>query len=372
MKNLLRKLGMVGGIGSLALVSGPSAIRAEDPDEQIVVVTAQADEGEDGVNVKVVASASKYWLGVVPKSIDGDLADYLGTQTGVLIGSVMENGPAAKAGLQKGDILLSINGQELNSPQDLLDQLKDKTDESEINLSVNRKGETLALAVKLEERPKTARATAHTFSFSADSDLDDILKDTLGGGRELNVFRLGTPSAVWVPEGGDGSSANIDVRIVRSDDDENVMEITVKREGDKPAHVTVRKGEDVKEFDVNESSELPADVRELVGPMLGNQKRIIIRSDGKGSGFSFKSEVTPEIMEKLSGHFKDRAAEIAAQAHAEADRARAMAEKMAESARASAGVGQKAERAEAQIQELKAMIEDLRAELKLLREKTDK
>jgi S1-C subfamily serine protease len=51
--------------------------------------------------------------------LNPDLGEYFGTETGVLIVRVPNGTPAARAGLQAGDVILSINGRDIESMSDL-------------------------------------------------------------------------------------------------------------------------------------------------------------------------------------------------------------------------------------------------------------
>lgn len=58
-------------------------------------------------------------LGVECEGIDSAFAHYFGVKQGLLVRSVEENGPGARAGLKAGDVLLSIGDRALASPRDL-------------------------------------------------------------------------------------------------------------------------------------------------------------------------------------------------------------------------------------------------------------
>jgi serine protease Do len=64
---------------------------------------------------------SRGWLGVTIQPLSPELASSFGAPegTGVLIADVMSGSPAARAGLEAGDILLEFNGKRTESPADL-------------------------------------------------------------------------------------------------------------------------------------------------------------------------------------------------------------------------------------------------------------
>lgn len=61
------------------------------------------------------------WLGVGVQRITGDIAESLGMKTprGVLLAEIAEESPAAQAGLKVGDVVLAINGYDVNSEQSM-------------------------------------------------------------------------------------------------------------------------------------------------------------------------------------------------------------------------------------------------------------
>ncbi|MGH8353365.1 MAG: DegQ family serine endoprotease, partial [Pseudomonas sp.] len=62
--------------------------------------------------LKTEGKVSRGWLGVVIQEVNKDLAESFGLEkpAGALVAQVLEGGPAAKSGLQVGDVILSLNG----------------------------------------------------------------------------------------------------------------------------------------------------------------------------------------------------------------------------------------------------------------------
>jgi len=58
------------------------------------------------------------WLGVKAQTVTGDMAKSLGLATpeGVVAADVWPDGPAARAGVGRGDVIVSVNGQPVNDP----------------------------------------------------------------------------------------------------------------------------------------------------------------------------------------------------------------------------------------------------------------
>ena len=77
-------------------------------------------------------------IGVSTQPLTKQLADYFGAREGgLLITSVNENSPAAKAGLKAGDIITAVDGEKVDSPGDIARAINKKQD-GEISLTILR------------------------------------------------------------------------------------------------------------------------------------------------------------------------------------------------------------------------------------------
>jgi Do/DeqQ family serine protease len=92
-------------------------------------------------------------LGVVVQPVDPDMAKALGRSSGggALVADVAPNGPAAKAGIERGDLILEFNGQEIQGPQDLSVRASQTSPGTTVHLKVFRNGQTRDVAVTLSE-----------------------------------------------------------------------------------------------------------------------------------------------------------------------------------------------------------------------------
>ena len=86
-------------------------------------------------------------LGIAYQEISGQLARYfkLAGDTGVLVTSVEENGPAARAGIKAGDVVLELDGHTLRDGSDLRDTVTRLDAGAEIRIAVWRDGKRLEL-----------------------------------------------------------------------------------------------------------------------------------------------------------------------------------------------------------------------------------
>lgn len=76
-------------------------------------------------------------IGVATTQLTKQLADYFGVSGGLLITSVREDSPAAKAGLKAGDVVTEVDGTRVETVLDLMRAISRK-DEGELTLTVTR------------------------------------------------------------------------------------------------------------------------------------------------------------------------------------------------------------------------------------------
>ncbi len=96
------------------------------------------------------------WIGVAVQNIDDRIARYfnLNETSGVLVTFVEKTGPARKAGIQEGDIILSIGDRKLVSRKDFKRRLREYASQETLKFEVLRKGQKLNMSVRAEEFPQ--------------------------------------------------------------------------------------------------------------------------------------------------------------------------------------------------------------------------
>jgi serine protease Do len=102
------------------------------------------------------------YLGVSIQGVDPDMAKAFGLSQGggALIGDVTPDGPAAKAGLERGDIVLELNGSSVSGPDDLSLRISEMAPGSVAHLKVYRSGHTQEIDVTLGTFPETGQPGA--------------------------------------------------------------------------------------------------------------------------------------------------------------------------------------------------------------------
>ncbi|HSE31176.1 MAG TPA: PDZ domain-containing protein [Pyrinomonadaceae bacterium] len=117
-------------------------------------------------------------IGVTTTELTKQLADYFGIADGrgVLVTSVTEDGPAAKAGVKAGDVITAVDGEKVDGTGDISDIVNRKK-EGAVTLTIVRNKSQLTLSVT----PKAGEATFRT-----------ITRPTLG--RTIAIPRIQFPA----------------------------------------------------------------------------------------------------------------------------------------------------------------------------------
>ncbi|HWK97543.1 MAG TPA: Do family serine endopeptidase [Pseudolabrys sp.] len=121
------------------------------PTNMVRVVVASAKAGGSGVR--------RPWLGANLQSVTADIADSMGLKrpTGALISNVRRDGPAAKAGLKAGDLIVSIDGQDVDDSNAFDYRFATKPLGGSAKLGIIRAGKEMAATVELTTAPDAPR-----------------------------------------------------------------------------------------------------------------------------------------------------------------------------------------------------------------------
>jgi serine protease Do len=109
------------------------------------------------VMVKLISGGKilRGYLGLLPQDIDDDLAKALKLKTtkGCLVGDVTADGPADKGGIQRGDVILKIDGQSIENSTQLRTIVAQKKPGTTVTISLIRDRAEKDVKVKLGEHP---------------------------------------------------------------------------------------------------------------------------------------------------------------------------------------------------------------------------
>jgi membrane-associated protease RseP (regulator of RpoE activity) len=98
--------------------------------------------------------AAEYWIGVPVSPVDATLRAHLpslSAEAGLIANDVVKGSPADKAGLQKNDLLVSLGGKPLKTPDNLIEQIQASAGKP-TPLEILRAGKPTTLAVTPEKR----------------------------------------------------------------------------------------------------------------------------------------------------------------------------------------------------------------------------
>lgn len=100
-------------------------------------------------------TAKHAYLGLTPGELTAQIADQLGIQegAGVVVLAADGDGPAGRAGIRPGDVLQSMEGVELTTPEKLLAELRKRNPGDTVGFKVKRGDQSLDIKVDLSDRP---------------------------------------------------------------------------------------------------------------------------------------------------------------------------------------------------------------------------
>src|SRR6202451_3420404 len=118
--------------------------------------------------LKDKGSVSRGWIGVQIQPVTADIADSLGPKKaeGALVAEPQANGPAAKAGIESGDVITAVNGDAVKDARELARTIGGLAPGNAVKLNVLHKGQDKVVNLTLGQLPNTIEA-------KADNDNDD-------------------------------------------------------------------------------------------------------------------------------------------------------------------------------------------------------
>jgi serine protease Do len=132
--------------------------------------------------LKDKGSVSRGWIGVQIQPVTPDIADSLGLKKaeGALVAEPQANGPAAKAGIESGDVITAVNGEAVKDARELARTIGGLPPGNAVKLNVLHKGQDKVINLTLGQLPNTIEAKA-----------DNDNSDNGGVTRGTDVPKLG-------------------------------------------------------------------------------------------------------------------------------------------------------------------------------------
>ena len=161
------------------------------------------------------------YLGVLLAELTPELRGHFGVDesAGVMISKVIDDSPAARAGLRVGDIVSAVDGKAVKSGLGLGHAIRQKEDGETVLLEVWRNGSVMNLTAAVEER----KPADHSMNWSFVLDCDDDEEDCSLAKRHVRLMHGDKLDAC---EGGQ----NCDVRVRCEGEDKSDCECTVNGE----------------------------------------------------------------------------------------------------------------------------------------------
>lgn len=105
----------------------------------------------------VISGEPKAWLGIATQELSEQLGGHFGAKSGVLVSEVIEDSPAAKAGIAAGDVIVKVGEESVSQPFELTKAMGDREPGQKITLVLIREGKELTREVELAETPEKYR-----------------------------------------------------------------------------------------------------------------------------------------------------------------------------------------------------------------------
>jgi hypothetical protein len=108
------------------------------------------------LGLKTCREKPEAFLGVEARRVDGSLAAQLGLKedTGVLVGHVVDESPAEKAGLKEHDVIVKLDGESVEGPSDLIKRIQKHKKGDKVKLELLRGGKPQEVEATLAEQAK--------------------------------------------------------------------------------------------------------------------------------------------------------------------------------------------------------------------------
>lgn len=145
------------------------------------------------------------FLGIVSNEVPEMLADHLGLKAGegIIVRSLVPDGPAAKSGITGNDVILKVAGQAVGSPRDITEQVTSHKPGDSVSLELIQKGKHTKLDVTLGTKPaEIAAANPMPMDMEQFGELEGFPKDLADRIKNAIAGNLGD---LGLPLGGDAA-----------------------------------------------------------------------------------------------------------------------------------------------------------------------
>jgi serine protease Do len=136
---------------------------------------------------------NRAYLGIMVQDITPGISKAMNLKDmkGVLVGDVSPTGPAQRSGVLRGDVILQVNGKQMEDSRELRNTISMMDPNANVNLKIVRNGSPADVTVKLGELPAD-KEQAKTEQGSSEQALDGVTVENLDS---QSVRQLGLPAA---------------------------------------------------------------------------------------------------------------------------------------------------------------------------------
>jgi serine protease Do len=136
---------------------------------------------------------NRAYLGIMVQDITPGISKAMNLKDmkGVLVGDVTPSGPASRSGVQRGDVILEVNGKPMEDSRELRNSNSMMNPDSTVKLKILRNGNPTDVSVKLGDLPSD-KEQAKTEGGSSDKALDGVTVENLDA---QSARQLGLPAA---------------------------------------------------------------------------------------------------------------------------------------------------------------------------------
>ena len=112
--------------------------------------------------LKDKGAVTRGWLGVQVQPVTAEIADSLGLKEarGAIVDNPQDGSPAAKAGIEAGDVITAVNGTAIKDSRDLARTIATLAPGTSVKIDVVHKGDTKTVTLALGELPNERQAKA--------------------------------------------------------------------------------------------------------------------------------------------------------------------------------------------------------------------
>jgi serine protease DegQ len=107
-------------------------------------------------SIITTGTVTRGWIGVEPQDVTPEIAESFGLdqKSGAIVAGVLKGGPADKAGIKPGDILVEVQGRPVADPAGMLNLIAALSPGQSAKLKLKRQGKSVEAAITVGRRPK--------------------------------------------------------------------------------------------------------------------------------------------------------------------------------------------------------------------------